>query len=1115
MNASGPARRASSAVAAVPAPGPAHPGKERWAKLIVWVYALACVLSMALWAAHLLRPSFAYWPTVLLGTLNVPVSPSLVSVVVLVLLTGALLRRKRVALVVVALFEAAGLLVSAGVLARRWGFGPQPVPKPPLAAVDVALEVLGVVVAVAALWLCWWVREAFPARSRPGAGAAAVLTLVGGTVVSVVLTHVLLLAATDTVVEDWAVLGGSLLRALGVRPEGMGFRHGVPEWIPVLASLLLAVSLIAAAYVFLRPVRRNQGWSAEAEVALRRLLAGYGELDSLGYFATRRDKELVFSPDGRAAVAYRVLSGVCLATGDPVGDPASWPAAVAAWKARARLYGWVPAVLGASEAGARAHAAAGLAVTTLGDEAVLHSDRFSLASTSMTEVRRAVRRARRSGLSVRIRHHGELDPAELAALGEMADAWRGGEPDRGFSMALNRWGDPADEQCVVVTAHQEDGTVVGLLSFVPWGRQGLSLDVMRRSPTAPNGTTELMVAELMDHAPGRGIRVVSLNFAAFRRVFADAERLGAGGITRLNRSLLGFFERFFQLESLYRSNAKYAPEWVPRYLCFDGALALVQVGIVAAQAEGLLPYPFAPHATSHRLDEGRLDRVRALETLVPPEVAPGPRHTPQTRHRILHAGMLKDAGLDPYPVGLPAAVPVAGLGPISGPPGPVRACGRIRALRNHGGVLFLDLTDAGTTVQAVLERQAVGAARLRLLSRALDTGDLVVVDATRGPSRTGTPSLLVHRLTVAAKALHPVPFAGLRDPVDRSRRRAGDLLAHPHALQVLIQRSRAVAAVRAFLAGQGYREVETPMLHTVHGGASARPFRTFINAYGTDLTLRIAPELHLKRLLVAGAGPVFEIGRNFRNEGADATHNPEFTSVEAYRPFADYRDMRVLTEELIRTAATAIHGTALLPLRDIHDPTASPVPTDISGPWPVITVTEAVSAALGRPVSVDTDFDELLELAREHGVRIGPGMGPGAVLEGLYGKLVEPATIHPTFYTDFPAETSPLTAPHRDAPGLAERWDLVANGMEIGTAYTELTDPVEQRRRLTAQSLRAAAGDPGAVEVDEDFLHALETGMPPSGGMGLGMDRLVMLLTGTAIRDVIAFPFARPARHHG
>jgi lysyl-tRNA synthetase class 2 len=304
------------------------------------------------------------------------------------------------------------------------------------------------------------------------------------------------------------------------------------------------------------------------------------------------------------------------------------------------------------------------------------------------------------------------------------------------------------------------------------------------------------------------------------------------------------------------------------------------------------------------------------------------------------------------------------------------------------------------------------------------------------------------------------------------------------------------------------------MLHTTHGGASARPFRTFINAYGVDLSLRIAPELHLKRLLVAGLGPVFELGRNFRNEGADATHNPEFTSLEVYQPHADYTTMRHLTERLVREAARTVHGREAIPLPltgsgglDGWDGVEL---VDISGEWPVVSVLDAVSDAVGRRVTVETDFDVLLGLAEDHGIAVRPEMGAGAVIEELYAELVEPVTVLPTFYTDFPVETSPLTRPHRSAPGLAERWDLVVAGMEVGTAYSELTDPVDQRARLTEQSLKAAAGDPEAMEVDEDFLHALELGMPPSGGLGIGVDRLVMLLTHSSMRSVLTFPFVRP-----
>lgn len=1087
--------------------------QERWARVLTWLYAVATLTAAVLWCARLLGLT-ARLPVLVFGALNVPLTPSLVSVLILGMVTGALLRRRRVALVLLAAFAILGLLVSAGILADWWGPDPDAGPSGPGRAVGIGLEVIGIVASLLTLWLLWWVRPAFPARTRAGAARAALLTLAVGVVISIGFTHVLLLVTTDTAVDDWGVLASAVLRALGLRVPGLHFHRDVPAGIPLTTSILLSATIIATVFVFLRAGRRPGAWNGEHEVALRALLAEYGARDSLGYFATRRDKELVFAPNQRAAVAYRVVGSVCLAAGDPVGDPAVWPAAAGAWLQHARDYGWIPGVVGASEASGRVYAALGLNVLVLGDEAVLHPDRFSLANSSLAEVRRAVHRARRAGLSVKIRRHAEIPPAELAELGKLAQQWRGGGPDRGFSMALNRWDDPADGNCVAVTAHGAEGAVVGLLSFVPWGRRGLSLDVMLRAPEAPNGTTDLMVAALLAEDAGLGIAEVSLNFAMFRGLFSEAERLGAGTVTRLNSSMLRFFERYFQLERLYRSNVKYRPDWLPRYLCFDGLLNLPRVAVAAGQAEGFLPFPLRRHAPRRRLSGEQLQQVRQLEA-APPQL-PGPvrRPTQQTRDRVRHARMLRAAGMDPYPVGASAAVSVAAL-PAAGPEaasGPVRVSGRIRALRHHGGVLFADLTDAGCTLQAVLERRVFGPDRFRLLSRALDTGDLVAITAVPGTSRSGTPSLLVSELEMAAKALHPVPFTGLQDRGARLRRRSTDLLAHPEGLALLVQRSQVVGTVRQVLACEGYREVETPMLNTVHGGAAARPFRTYSNAYGLDLTLRIAPELYLKRLLVAGSGPIFEIGRNFRNEGADATHNPEFTSLEAYRPFADYSDVKELAERLVKAAATAVHGAALLPLRGNPGTSASSGPelTDVSAPWPMVTVADAVSDAVGQPVSVETDFEDLLRLARRHGVAVRSGMGPGAVLEGLYGALVEPATISPTFYCDFPVETTPLAAAHRSRPGVAERWDLVVNGMELGTGYSELTDPLEQRRRLTEQSLKAAAGDVEAMEIDEDFLYAMETGMPPAGGLGLGLDRLAMLLTGTTIRDVLSFPFVRP-----
>ncbi len=303
--------------------------------------------------------------------------------------------------------------------------------------------------------------------------------------------------------------------------------------------------------------------------------------------------------------------------------------------------------------------------------------------------------------------------------------------------------------------------------------------------------------------------------------------------------------------------------------------------------------------------------------------------------------------------------------------------------------------------------------------------------------------------------------------------------------------------------GQGFLEVETPVLQAVHGGANARPFVTRSHAYDLPLYLRIAPELYLKRLAVGGVGRVFEIGRSFRNEGVDATHNPEFTMLEAYAAYGDYATMRELARELIVSAAMAAYGR---PVAIRPDGTE----VDLSGGWPVVPLHEAVAAALGEPLTPDTPVEDLRALAHRARVPLDPGWDRGHVLLEMYERLVEAKTTAPTFYTDFPVEVSPLTRAHREDPRLAERWDLVAFGVEIGTAYTELVDPVEQRRRLTAQSLLAAGGDVEAMEVDEDFLQALEYAMPPTGGLGLGVDRLVMLLTGRSIRETIAFPLVRP-----
>jgi len=347
----------------------------------------------------------------------------------------------------------------------------------------------------------------------------------------------------------------------------------------------------------------------------------------------------------------------------------------------------------------------------------------------------------------------------------------------------------------------------------------------------------------------------------------------------------------------------------------------------------------------------------------------------------------------------------------------------------------------------------------------------------------------------------------ISDPETRVRQRYLDLATNPAARDQVAARSRVIRSVRNTLDEYGFLEVETPILQTIHGGANARPFRTHINAYDLELYLRIAPELYLKRLMVGGLDKIFEIGRNFRNEGADASHNPEFTMLEAYQAYGDYTTMRAVAKEMITRAAHAAHGGTVVRGTDEQ---GSWHEVDLAEPWPVVPIHEAISAASGTQITADTPREDLARLAASLKIAVNQRWSRGAVVLELYEQLVEHRTIQPTFYTDFPADVSPLTRPHRQDPRLAERWDLVAFGAEIGTAYSELVDPVEQRARLTEQSLQAAGGDPEAMELDEDFLTALEYAMPPTGGLGMGMDRLVMMLTNTSIRDTIAFPLVRP-----
>jgi lysyl-tRNA synthetase class 2 len=822
-------------------------------------------------------------------------------------------------------------------------------------------------------------------------------------------------------------------------------------------------------------------------------------------------------------VTYRVLDGVSLASADPLGPPSAWRPAVDAWLGEARSFGWFPAVLSASSEGARAYVEAGLRALPLGDEAIIDVEEFTLIGPTMEPIRRAVRRIERAGYTISVARHAELSADLLAEMKQRADDWRGEVPERGFSMALGRLGDPADGQCVAVLARDRDGRLRGLLSMVPWGQRGLSLDLMRRDRESENGVIEAMVAELVRAArDDLRIEQISLNFAMFRGIFGAAERVGARPTVRFASRMLTFASRFWQIESLYRSNARYLPRWETRYLCYDSALTLARISLAAGRAEGFLPALVDPpeRGPDDEVEWGGVRMPLAAAVVLQRESAgrhrlPVRRLKEQQRLRMAKLDHLRAADMDPYPVAVPRDSTLADV--VSGYPSlaagecsgrTVSVVGRVHAVRDFGGVVFLVLQDGPDRLQVLIERRCVGEAAHALLRRDVDLGDHVSVTGEVVSSRHGELSIRAASWQLAAKCLQPLPNLreGLTDPEALVRRRHLSMIVNPEVTELLVTRSRAVRGVREAFARRDFLEVETPMLQAVHGGANARPFRTHINAYDTSLYLRIAPELYLKRLCVGGLPRIFELNRNFRNEGADATHNPEFTSVEAYQAHSDYLGMRDLTRELILEVATAVSGR---PVARRPGPDGRLVEVDLCGPWRSVTVHDAVSAALDAHVDADTTMAELTAICAGTGIPLHGGTVGQAVVD-LYERLVEQTTVQPTFYLDFPAETSPLTRRSRRDARLAERWDLVAFGMEIGTAYSELIDPVEQRQRLTEQSIAAADGDPEAMEVDEAFLEALEFAMPPTGGLGLGVDRLVMMLTGASIRQTLAFPFVRP-----
>ncbi|EFV13225.1 lysine--tRNA ligase [Segniliparus rugosus] len=437
----------------------------------------------------------------------------------------------------------------------------------------------------------------------------------------------------------------------------------------------------------------------------------------------------------------------------------------------------------------------------------------------------------------------------------------------------------------------------------------------------------------------------------------------------------------------------------------------------------------------------------------------------------------------------------------------VAVAGRVIFQRDAGKLLFATLQAGdGSRLQAMISLNGIGEEALARWKADVDLGDIVFVRGEVISSKRGELSVMAQSWQFAAKALRPLPVAHKElSEETRVRQRYLDLIMRPEARAMARTRVAVLRELREALGRRGFLEVETPILQTIQGGASARPFVTHSNALDIDFYLRIAPELFLKRCLVGGLERVFEINRNFRNEGIDATHSPEFTMLEAYEAYGTYDTMAVLTREVVQEVARGAFGSTEVVLADGST-------YDVGGNWAVLEMYPSLSDAVGVPVTPETEVGELRELAVKAGLPEEKikSFGPGKIVEELWEHLIGDHLREPTFVRHFPAETSPLTRQHRSIAGVTEKWDLYVRGFELATGYSELVDPVVQRERFQAQALLRSAGDGEAMPLDEDFLAAMEHGMPPAGGIGLGVDRLLTAFTGLGIRDTVLFPVTRP-----
>ncbi|MBC2681793.1 bifunctional lysylphosphatidylglycerol synthetase/lysine--tRNA ligase LysX [Corynebacterium anserum] len=876
----------------------------------------------------------------------------------------------------------------------------------------------------------------FTTRTRRINVRAAALTWLVGTLLVSVLAVALVFKFPGSLVGSqrvgWALNHAALLSLV----DRSFFDGHAPRFVAIIISIAAAFVLLVTFFVAVRSQRSQNSASATDEAVVRSMIKRFNQNDSLAYFATRRDKSIVYAPNGRAAVTYRVEVGSAIASADPIGEPDSWDAAIDAFRTKAAEFGWTTGAMGASEEGARAYQRNGMRSMHLGDEAVIYTDTFDLAHPELKDVRQAVAHAQRDGVWIRVRRHRQIPAEEMQKVQERADVWRDTSEERGFSMALSRLGDEADGECVLVEALVGEGSdahVVAQLSFVPWGSDGLSLDLMRRGPEAPNGTVEAMVAYLCS-GDALNIRRISLNFAVFRSVFASESKVGVGPIRRLARKVLVFLSKWWQMEALYRSNVKYNPEWVPRYMCFDNSVALARTSVAAGIAEGFIPWIDSGDMRAHAAVEtpGADVAVKAMHRWEAKSSKKEKKHNKQLHNRITTAQKLEESGVDPW-AQLPTPTMTCREVHDAQEGHAATIAGRVIAKRKFGAIAFIDLADASGVCQVIINKKDLPEALPEGSVRPADVevSDYIQVEGITALSKKGQPSLLAHALRFEAKALEAVVASG-KNEKNKSTQETSPVRTMAQALT-------ADADLRSRLYASAARMTQ------VRSELNAEGFVELEDIPEIDITL------HLLAALTGGAARAFSIALPGVHHGLE----DRVTELELIQPERHLTFMATHADE-----AWAL-DKALTILGKMTEE-AVPDPRTVG-------FASAVADVTGQ-ATVQTE-SEAREICQSLGLRVRPDESREDMLGTIFMNKVLPSVCGLTVFTGVPA-----TVQLDKATGLgcafANGFLIVNDGQIIASGYAVDTRPAEMKE----DSL-----DTDTVEATQDVESLLRLGVPAAG----------------------------------